>query len=135
MLTIVSFFFKVLWHVYGECDNFHVFTCSHSGAVVDLQFNVDGSMIYTASTDKTVGIFDVATGERVKRLKGHTGYVNSANPARRGPPLVVSGSDDCCIKVWDQRHRGVINSLNSTYQVTAVSFNDTAEQIVSVVVT
>ena len=121
--------------MYGECDNFHVFTCSHSGAVVDLQFNVDGSMIYTASTDKTVGIFDVATGERVKRLKGHTGYVNSANPARRGPPLVVSGSDDCCIKVWDQRHRGVINSLNSTYQVTAVSFNDTAEQIVSVVVT
>ena len=47
-------FIPVLWHVYGECDNFHVFTCSHSGAVVDLQFNVDGSMIYTASTDKTV---------------------------------------------------------------------------------
>jgi Prp8 binding protein len=116
--------------VYGECDNFHVFTAGHSGAIVDLQFSTDGHLIYTASTDKTVGIFDVATGERVKRLKGHTGYVNSANPARRGTPLIVSGSDDCSIKVWDQRHRGAINSLNSTYQVTAVAFNDTAEQIV-----
>ncbi len=29
------------------------------------------------------------------RLKGHTGYVNSINPARRGNPLIVSGSGKC----------------------------------------
>jgi Prp8 binding protein len=66
--------------VYGECENFHVFSACHGGAIVDLQFSVDGNYIYTASTDKTVGIFDVSTGERVKRLKGHSGYVNSVNP-------------------------------------------------------
>merc|ERR550519_2041269 len=38
-----------LWTVYGECDN-----------------------INTASTDKTVGMFDSMTGQRIKRMKGHT---------------------------------------------------------------
>ena len=36
---------------------------------------------------------------RIKRLKGHTSYVNSVHPARRGEPMIVSGSDDCMIKV------------------------------------
>jgi Prp8 binding protein len=49
--------------VYGECDNFHVIPTAHSGAIVDLHFaHEDGSTFYTASTDKTVGIFDTATG-------------------------------------------------------------------------
>lgn len=34
-------------------------------------------------------------------------------------------------QMWDARKKGVINTFQSTYQVTAVSFNDTAEQIFS----
>ena len=65
---------------------------------------------------------------RIKRLKGHTSYVNSVHPARRGEPMIVSGSDDCMIKVWDQRKRNAVQSLNNMYQVTAVTFNDTTDQ-------
>lgn len=61
------------WNVYGECENFHVISGCHSGAILDLHFSPEtGSYLYTASTDKTVGVFDVPTGTRIKRLKGHT---------------------------------------------------------------
>lgn len=36
---------------------------------------------------------------KVKKCKGHTSFVNSCCPARRGPELLVSGSDDGSIKV------------------------------------
>ena len=56
-------------------------------------------MLFSASTDKTVAVWDSETGERVKRLKGHTSFVNSCYPARRGPQLVCTGSDDGTVKV------------------------------------
>merc|ERR1712045_991678 len=120
-----------MWNVYGECENYHVINAAHAGAILQLTFNEDGNHFYTASTDKTVGVFDTHTGQRVKRLKGHTLYVNSCHPARRGPPLVVSGSDDCTVRVWDQRHRASVVNMNAIYQVTAVSFGDASDQVVS----
>lgn len=62
---------------------------------------------------------------------GHGSFVNSCHPARRGPVKICSGSDDCTIKVWDPRIRNQVTTLNNTYQVTAVSFNDTAEYVIS----
>ena len=38
-------------------------------------------------------------GTRIKRLKGHTSFVNTVSAARRGPQLICSGSDDGTIKV------------------------------------
>lgn len=61
------------------------------------------SMLFSASTDKTVAVWDSETGERVKRLKGHTSFVNSCYPARRGPQLVCTGSDDGTVKVSARR--------------------------------
>lgn len=119
-----------LWQVYGECDNVSIMS-GHTGAIVQLLFNKEGDTIFTASTDKTVGVFDTMTGQRVKRMKGHTSFVNSVDCARSGKPLVVSGGDDCQVKVWDRRRRQPLSSLNSTYQVTAVSFSEDAEQVIS----
>ena len=57
------------------------------------------SLLVTAATDKTVALWDVEVGERIKKLKGHTTCVNSCQIARRGPQLICSGSDDGTIKV------------------------------------
>lgn len=45
--------------------------------------------------------------------------------------MLISGSDDSTIKIWDTRKRNVVSSLNNNYQVLAVTFNDTAEQIIT----
>ena len=62
-------------------------------------FVVFYSTMFTASTDKTLGIWDYETGTRIKKLKGHSSFVNSCFPSRRGPQYIVSGADDCTVKV------------------------------------
>lgn len=89
----------------------------HSGAVMELHFSPDGSNLYTASTDMTLGLWDIVVGTRIKKLKGHTSFVNSIAGARRGPTQLCSGSDDSTIRVWDPRKRGQCYTLNNTYQV------------------
>lgn len=120
----------LMWNVYGDCENFATLK-GHSGAVMELHYNTDGSMLFSASTDKTVGVWDSETGERIKRLKGHTSFVNTCYPARRGPQLICTGSDDGTVKLWDIRKKGAIHTFQNTYQVLAVTFNDTSDQILS----
>ncbi|KAF7990258.1 hypothetical protein HCN44_000063 [Aphidius gifuensis] len=119
-----------IWNVYGECENIGVMS-GHSGAILDMHFSADGSNLYTASTDMTLGLWDFIAGVRIKKLKGHTGFVNSVGSARRGLVQLCSGSDDSTIKIWDPRKRGQCYTLDNTYQVTSVTFNDTAEQVIS----
>ena len=57
------------------------------------------SEIVTASVDKTLSLWDLHSGERVKKLKGHQSFVNCCDVARRGPQLICSGSDDGTVKV------------------------------------
>ena len=52
----------------------------------------------TASPDMTVRAWDTKTGEQVKKMTEHDNFVNSCCPLRRGPPLLVSGSDDTSSK-------------------------------------
>ncbi|BFZ21042.1 hypothetical protein BsWGS_24082 [Bradybaena similaris] len=118
------------WTVYGECDNIAVLK-GHTGAIMEEQFSTDGSMLFSASTDKTLAVWDIETGDRMRKLKGHQTFVNTVSAARRGPQLLCSGSDDGTVKTWDARKKGTVNTFQCTYQVTAVTFNDTAEQIIS----
>ncbi|CAK1550319.1 unnamed protein product [Leptosia nina] len=119
-----------LWNVYGQCENVMVLK-GHTGAIMELCFSPDGAHMYTCATDNTVAVWDVPTGTRIKKLKGHSNFVNSVSGARRGPELLVSASDDNTIKLWDARKRNPILSLDSAYPVTSVLFNDTAEKIIS----
>lgn len=66
------------------------------------------SMLFTCSVDKTGAIWDVEAGERIKKLKGHTSFVNSCCPTRRGVALLATGSDDGNIKVsWAGLNRKI----------------------------
>ncbi|KAI3873455.1 hypothetical protein MKW98_008107 [Papaver atlanticum] len=72
-----------------------------NNAVLDLQWTTDGYQIISASPDKTLRAWDVETGKQIKKMVEHSSFVNSCCPSRRGPPLVVSGSDDGTAKLWD----------------------------------
>lgn len=117
-----------LWNVHGDCKNYMVLK-GHKNAVLDVQWNTDGSQIISASPDKTLRAWDVETGKQIKKMVGHLFVVNSCCHARRGPPLIVSGSDDGTAKLWDMRQRGSVQSFPDKYQITAVSFSDASDKI------
>lgn len=84
--------------------SFIYYSCINASFYHILSVFVSSSLLFSASTDKTVCVWDSETGERVKRLKGHTSFVNSCFPARRGPQLACTGSDDGTVKV-NSAHR------------------------------
>ena len=70
-------------------------TASESAA-----FSPDGKRIVTASADKTALLWDVASGRRLRAIKGHTDSVNTAVFSPDGK-LVVTASDDGTARLWD----------------------------------
>ncbi|VEL13462.1 unnamed protein product [Protopolystoma xenopodis] len=120
----------MIWETYGECQCIASMP-GHGGAIVDLHFSTDGDTLYTASTDKTIALWDMESCQRIKKIRGHTNFVNACHVARRGPQLICSGSDDGTIRLWDRRKRTPAQTFQNTYQVLSVTFNDTAEVIFS----
>ncbi|GBG69530.1 hypothetical protein CBR_g4366 [Chara braunii] len=117
-----------LWNYHGDCDNFMVLK-GHKNVVLELHWTTDGHHIVSASPDKTVRVWDAETGKQVKKMVEHSSFVNSCCPARRGPPLIVSGSDDGTAKLWDMRQRGCLQTFPDKYQNTAVAFSDASDKI------
>lgn len=62
------------------------------------------------------------TFAQIKKMAEHSSFVNSCCSARRGPPLIVSGSDDGTAKLWDMRHRGCIQTFPDKYQVRVATY-------------
>lgn len=65
-----------------------------------LSFSACGSIIISSSDDKTIKGFNVAKHKFKFSLPGHTNWVRSAKLAPDAR-LVVSGSDDCSVRLWD----------------------------------
>lgn len=88
----------VVWRTYGDCPNYLALP-GHKGAVLDLHWSRDSQIIFSASADTLLATWDVSTGGRIRRYVGHEDVVNAMDVTRRGPELMVSGSDDGSIGV------------------------------------
>lgn len=115
-----------LWEVYGDCENYNVLR-GHKNAILEMHW-VDGRSLCTSSADKTCGLWDARVGRRTRKFAGHKGFVNSVCPARRDE-FIVSGGDEGKALLWDFRAKKPVASLEVGYAVTAVCFDDSAEQV------
>lgn len=88
----------MVWRTYGDCPNYLALS-GHKGAVLDLHWSRDSQIIFSASADALLATWDVSTGARIRRYIGHNDVVNALDVARRGPELMVSGSDDGSVGV------------------------------------
>uniref|UniRef100_A0A0N5A2Y9 WD_REPEATS_REGION domain-containing protein n=1 Tax=Parastrongyloides trichosuri TaxID=131310 RepID=A0A0N5A2Y9_PARTI len=120
----------LLWDVYGECKNISSFK-GHKHSVMDLKFNIDATALVSGSADKTVRVWDMDSGKCYRNYTSHTDIVNSVSFSRRGHQLVASASDDGRVLIHDYRQKLPCQEFanEGKYQFTAVTFNDTAEQV------
>lgn len=61
--------------------------------------------ILTASDDTTLKLYDLSTSAQISYMMGHTDYVRTASFVPSNPNLVISGSYDGTVKVWDTRRK------------------------------
>lgn len=118
----------MLWNVYGNCNNYAQLK-GHGNAILELDWSIDATHIFSASADKSVFIWDAELGSRVKKFKGHKSFVNCISAARSESQLLVSGSDDRTAKIWDTRQKDVVNTLPCKHPVLTVCFNMLGDQI------
>ncbi|KAH6561517.1 hypothetical protein BASA50_011228 [Batrachochytrium salamandrivorans] len=112
----------LLWNAFGAAENY-LKLAGHNGAVLQVQWSRDESRIYSASADLTVAVWDTTNGERLRRFKGHTSFVNSCSASRRGPELVASAGDDGLVFLWDPRQKQPAKSFSDQYPLTSISFS------------
>ena len=72
----------------------------HTDCVSRITLSPDDRYIASGSDDKTVGLWDVATGQRIRVLEGHEGDVYSVAWSHDGQ-FIVSGSSDGKVRVWE----------------------------------
>lgn len=70
----------------------------HSGRINDIEFAADGSQLFTASNDGSVGVWDTATGSVLTRLRGNGHPVRSLSKHSNG--MIASSSSDGTIDLW-----------------------------------
>ena len=97
LTTIVILFSVAL--VVGQKPELSVQT-GHAGQVLSIAFTSDNKLMASGSVDKTIVLWDPATGNQLRALKGHTGTVGSVAFSPDDKQL-ASGSADNSIKIWD----------------------------------
>mmetsp|Transcript_33470 Transcript_33470/g.58643 ORF Transcript_33470/g.58643 Transcript_33470/m.58643 type:complete len:313 (+) Transcript_33470:2103-3041(+) len=104
----------------------------HTSAVLEIHWDpFSNARLYSCSADKTAAVWDCETQQRIKKFTGHSGIVNSCFPCSKGSELLVTGSDDGNIKIWDLRNPKVVTNWNATWPVLGVCFDEYGERVFS----
>lgn len=122
--------FVVLWRTYGDCENYGILT-GHKGAVLDLQWSRDSEIIFSASADMHLASWDLTSGQRIRRYIGHEEVINSLDISKRGEELLISGSDDGTIGIWDPRTKNAADYIETQFPITAVAISEAGNEIYS----
>jgi WD40 repeat protein len=73
----------------------------HALNVTDCAFSPDGRRLATTSVDKTIRIWDLATGQEVLKLAGFATWVNRIRFDPQGHRLIGAAAPDRSIRIWD----------------------------------
>jgi WD40 repeat protein len=114
----------------------------YAGAVNEIAYHPDGSLLATSSNDKTVRLWDAATGSAVQVLRGHTSGVSPLAFSLDGK-LLASASNwpggqrwgekiDTAVRTWDPGTGRRVQVLRGhAYAVNALAFSPDSRLLAS----
>ena len=103
----------------------------HSDAVSAVAFSADGQLLASASYDKTVRLWNPATGEQVQKLEGHSGPVRTVAFSADGQ-LLASAYYDGTVRLWNPATGEQVQKLEGHNDwVNAVAFSADGQLLAS----
>lgn len=104
-----------------SCCSYGIIKMS-KGAPTSIAFLNDTTLV-AASTDHTIFLYNLKSGDSLRRFKGHRGIINSVDVLIGGSAsgLIVSGSDDGTVRVWSENSKEEVEIVELGYPITAVS--------------
>lgn len=92
-------------------------------SIQEIAFSPDGQMLASASYDRTVWLWDLASGRVIWQLKGHMSRVNCVAFSPNGR-LLASGSHDHTVRLWEVSSGREMGRLSGhTFAVSCVAFS------------
>jgi coatomer subunit beta' len=117
-----------VWSITSPNANF-TFDAHERGGVNFVEYHPDPHKPYLITTgdDRTIRIWDYLSKSCIQTLEGHTANVSFAvYLTGGGPPIIVSGSEDGMIKLWNAGTYRLENTLNyGMERAWCVSLNNT----------
>lgn len=84
----------------------------HLGEVTSVEMSEDGLQLLTSSKDNSIRLWDMRMLRPLRRFKGHQNTSkNFIRSAFAHPSLLVSGSEDGLVYIWDQESSNVVQTL------------------------
>lgn len=102
-----------VWSITSPTPNF-TFDAHERGGVNFVEYHPDPHKPYIITTgdDRTIRVWDYLSKSCIQTLEGHTANVSFAIYLTSGAPIIVSGSEDGLIKLWNAGTYRLENTLN-----------------------
>ena len=108
-------------YVYYKTLVYTVNYANRTGYINSISFSPDGQMLACGNREKTIHLWDISTGQHMKKLTGHTSSVLSVSFSPDGQTIASAGWDKT-IRLWDvgmgwdkeilTGHTDIINSIS-----------------------
>ncbi len=96
-----------------------------------MAFSQDGSLLASVSSDRTVRLWNPATGQEVQKFEGHTSSVNAVAFSQDGS-LLASASSDQTIRLWNPATGQEVQKLEGhTSSIRVVAFSQDGSLLAS----
>src|SRR4028118_804313 len=101
----------------------------HRAMIRALSLTSDNQLLASAGADRTIIVWNVATGEQMFTLMGHTEWV-FALAFSSDKKYLASGSYDGMVKVWNLTGKKIEFEISQPYSITSLAFNSDGSTLV-----